>query len=195
MKRQRGLTLLHLIVGLLLIFSGLIGMKACENHNASLKATAQAAKLAADKAKQEAEEQKRKQIEAEKAAFEYEAKQKAEQEEFFKSYDDLAIVVKRWDDGLLLAGSTPRMSLPDRVAELQKIKQDTELLLLPLCLEQQKKILVRSMESSINGLIIFLHNRSNAGEMLSLDAVNTGKALREEFGKGFSDCKEGIENQ
>ena len=51
MDRQRGLTLLHLILGIVLIFGGLIGMKACENHNASLKATAQAAKSAADKAK------------------------------------------------------------------------------------------------------------------------------------------------
>lgn len=195
MNKQRGLTLLHLIVGLVLLLSTLIGMKAYQNHNATLEATALAAKSAADKAQQEAEEQKKKQIEAEKAAFEYKAKQQAEKDKFFKSYDSFAVIVKRWDDALLLAGSTPRISLPDRIAELQKIKQDTEVLLLPICLEQQKKVLVRSMGSSIEGTIIFLHNQNDIGDILSIDPITTGKKLRDEFGKGFADCKEGIENQ
>ena len=93
--------------------------------------------------------------------------QEAKKAEFFKSFDVLADTVKRWDDAVTLASSTPRMSLPERIADLQKIKQDTEGLMVSLCLSTPKSILLRSMGSTIDGFLIFLHNEDHMGDLLS----------------------------
>ena len=133
MNKQNGLTLLHILIGIVLIGGVLIRIKAYQNHQATLEAKAIAAKEVADKALKDAAAQKQKQLAAEKEAFEYKAAQEAKKAEFFKSFDVLADTVKRWDDAVTLASSTPRMSLPERIADLQKIKQDTEGLMVSLC--------------------------------------------------------------
>lgn len=118
----------------MLIGGVLIGIKVYQNHQATLEAKAIAAKEVADKALNTQQLVKQKQLAAEKEAFEYKVAQEAKKAEFFKSFDVLADTVKRWDDAATLASSTPRMSLPERIADLQKIKQDTEGLMVSLCL-------------------------------------------------------------
>ena len=195
MNKQNGLTLLQILIAIVLVAGALIGIKSYQSHQATIEAKAIAAKEVADKALKDAAAQKQKQLAAEKEAFEYKAAQEAKKAEFFKSFDVLADTVKRWDDAVTLASSTPRMSLPERIADLQKIKQDTEGLMVSLCLSTPKSILLRSMGPTIDGFLIFLHNKDHMGDILSTDPMATGQSLRAEFGKGFSDCKEGIENQ
>lgn len=195
MNKQSGLTLLHILIGIVLIAVVLIGMKSYQTRQATLEAKAIAAKEAADKALEDAAVQKQKQLAAEKEAFEYKVAQEAKKAEFFKSFDALSNAVKRWDDAVTLASSTPRMSLPERIADLQKIKQDTEGLMVPLCLSTPKSILLRSMGSTIDGFLMFLHNKDHLGDLLSIEPMATGQSLRTEFGKGLADCKEGVENQ
>jgi len=73
--------------------------------------------------------------------------------EFIRLSQDLR---EQWDDALTLADSTPRGSLPPQIADLQRIRRETEDLEVPDCAAEAKEHLVGAMDAGIDGFIAFL---------------------------------------
>jgi hypothetical protein len=71
-------------------------------------------------------------------------------------YSLLHEVSQQWDDELKLAGSTSRMSLPPRIAELQNIRRKVQNQQWPECAQAAQAELIQAMDSTINGFITFL---------------------------------------
>jgi hypothetical protein len=67
----------------------------------------------------------------------------------------------KWLDELKLANSTPRMSLPTRIAVLQEIRRELTDQQWPDCATKAKENLTKSMDSMIDGFIAFLSDESD----------------------------------
>ena len=163
MNKQNGLTLLQILIAIVLVAGALIRIKSYQSHQATIEAKAIAAKEAENKARLAAETD--------------------------KLYSDLDNLAQRWTDAVTLADSTPRMSLPERVAELQKIKQEAENLKVNECLNNPKNSLILSMDATVNGFLVFLHNQNKQGDLAALAPLQKGRALFKDFAQGLSDCK------
>lgn len=160
MNKQNGLTLLQILIAIVLVAGALIGIKSYQSHQAT--------------------------IEAKAIAAENKARLAAETDKLYSDLDNLA---RRWTDAVTLADSTPRISLPERVAELQKIKQETENLKVNECLNNPKNSLILSMDATVNGFLVFLHNQNKQGDLAALAPLQKGRALFNDFAQGLSDCK------
>lgn len=65
-------------------------------------------------------------------------------------------LAKQWDDANTLASQSPRMSLAPQIAELQKIRRDTEALTASECTKGAQTALVQSVDATIEGYLAFL---------------------------------------
>lgn len=72
------------------------------------------------------------------------------------AWQPLDAVLVRWKDAVTLAGSTPRMSLPDQIARLQALRQETIALQMPECAAPSMKALLEHQDNTIESFLLFL---------------------------------------
>ena len=73
-----------------------------------------------------------------------------------KGHEAYLAVSRRWLDAYTLAGSTPRISLPPVIANMQAIRREMEGLALPQCLAQAKRFRVAAMDRQLSEFTAFL---------------------------------------
>jgi len=73
-----------------------------------------------------------------------------------KAIDDMSTVAEEFDDAFAVANSTARMSLSGPISEMQNVKRNADDIVVPVCLENAKQLLVGGMQTSIDGFIAFL---------------------------------------
>lgn len=81
-----------------------------------------------------------------------------------KSIDEL---LARWDDALKVASSSSRVSLSGPVTLLQSTRREAEQLTLPPCMDEAKTSLVASMNSTIQGFVVFMRNELKLGDTMA----------------------------
>ena len=81
-----------------------------------------------------------------------------------RAVDDL---LARWGDAMQIASSTSRVALATPVGVLQSIKREAEQLTVPPCLDSGKAELVKSMEASVEGYLVFMRNEAQLGNELA----------------------------
>ena len=64
--------------------------------------------------------------------------------------------VTRFESASAIADSTPRMQLGAQLINLDKIRSDTKVIEIPVCMEQYKKSVVFSMDNIILGFTAFM---------------------------------------
>jgi hypothetical protein len=85
-----------------------------------------------------------------------------------RSAAELEAAAAAWGDADAIASRTARIALATPVAELQKIKRTTELLVAPKCLMKAKLALITSMEASINAYLGFMADSNDTSVQLEL---------------------------
>lgn len=91
-----------------------------------------------------------------------------------KVYELFNQISLEWDDALKLAGSTSRMNLPPRIAELQSIRRNIQAQVWPECAKPAQEHLISGMDSMIDGFILFLD--SDNSEALSEAKLAIGES-------------------
>lgn len=91
-----------------------------------------------------------------------------------KVYELFNQVSQEWDDALELAGSTSRMNLPPRIAELQSLRRNIQIQEWPKCAKPGQEHLISGMNSIIDGFILFLD--SDNPEILAESKLAIGKS-------------------
>lgn len=89
-------------------------------------------------------------------------------------YSLLSDVSQQWDDEVKLAGSTSRMSLPPRIAELQNVRRKVQIQEWPDCAQAAQAELIKAMDSTIDGFITFLDPDNS--DFLSSAAIERGRS-------------------
>ena len=70
--------------------------------------------------------------------------------------DQIEVISQEWDDAISLADSTGRGNLPDRIAELQRIRRRAQFLDVPSEAESPHNNLVKAMDYAIDGFLAFM---------------------------------------
>ena len=83
-------------------------------------------------------------------------------------------LMREFDDGSSLASGVPASQLADVIPNLQRIRRDTEDLIIPPCLETLKSYAVSHMNTFINTLINLI---GYANGTVSKDVIDQGLAL------------------
>lgn len=65
-------------------------------------------------------------------------------------------ILQTWDDAMSVAGSTPRISLPSVIADLQEIKRTASEITPPTCAQTAHETLIRYMEYAVEAYLSFL---------------------------------------
>src|SRR5687768_13114070 len=60
-----------------------------------------------------------------------------------RAIDVIQQYAREWDDGLTLAGSTPRMQLAGPISQLQRVRRDVQSQQWPVCAEGVQQALVQ----------------------------------------------------
>lgn len=195
-QKKSNITFLHILIVLIISLATLIGFNIHKQNQEELQAQALIARQKADAAaetarlqQQEAIELENKarntQLEAEERALKIAQKREQEKTEFSKSYEKINGITKKWDDAVTLAGSTARINLDGPVSTMQNIKREAELLIVPLCLERPKSLLLSSMDLRIDGFIEFMQEHEATSSALVIDSVD----LRSKFDNEMYSCK------
>lgn len=95
-----------------------------------------------------------------------------------KVSDQLSRIASEWDDAVKLASSTSRIALSSPVSQLQRIRRDLQAQSWPDCATNAKSLLMRSMDSTINGFLAFMQQRP---ESVSSADLSSGRQLMDEF--------------
>lgn len=159
MRRNQGYVAWVLLAALLL---GVLaawqydGRRAMRRERETEAKAAQEARAAADAAA------------AERKVLEQRLRQAHQEEDALRaSLKAVDAVVARWEDAVKVASTTGRISLPGPVAALQAVKRDAEQLTVPPCLDGAKAELLKSMDSTVEGFLVFMRNEYKAGDSLS----------------------------
>ena len=70
--------------------------------------------------------------------------------------DQIEVLVQEWDDAIDLADSTGRGNLPDRVAELQRIRRRAQFMDVPSEVESAHRNFIKAMDYAIDGYLAFM---------------------------------------
>lgn len=71
---------------------------------------------------------------------------------------ELAKIERRWNDGIQLAATTPKIALSSPVGNLQAIRRDLEDLTVNECLRDAKTLLIEHMNLAIEGFFAFMRD-------------------------------------
>lgn len=102
-----------------------------------------------------------------------------------KTVDDLAA---RWDDAVKVALTSGRIALPSPVGILQSTRREAEQLTVPPCLDEAKAQLVKSMNSTIEGFLVFMRNELKIGDALAQIHFEESSKQMRAFKEGRSAC-------
>lgn len=170
---QRGVSLWMVLAGIALV---LIGSWQYSKHREVKRANKAGAEAIAQK---EANEDR---LAAERKAVEgrqIEAKKRQDALQVsLRAVDDL---LARWVDAMRVAGSTSRVALATPVGVLQSIKREAEQLTVPPCLDGGKTELVKAMEASVEGYLIFMRNEAQLGNELAKGYFDQAGASMDAF--------------
>lgn len=86
--------------------------------------------------------------------------------------ETIAPIVAQWDDALSIAQQTPRMSLPERISELQDIQRQAEALEVDECLQPAHAHLVEAMEYTVFGFLAFLGKEEDTVVQVFMDKAD-----------------------
>ena len=97
-------------------------------------------------------------------------------------------IVEEWDDAVVLADQTPRMSLAPRISELQDIWREAEDAEIPECFVDAHGYLLLAMEYTIEGYLSFLSQDSEGHIQLQFQLAQQrledwGEAIDEAVGE------------
>ncbi len=195
-QKKSNITFLHILIVLIIAIAVLIGFGIHKQNQETLQAqaaiarqkaeaTAEAARLQQQEAIDLENKAREAQLDAEEHALKMAQKREQERSEFSKSYFKINDLVKKWDDSVILASSTPRINLDGPVSAMQNIKRETEQLIVPFCLERAKSSLLSSMDLRITGFIEFMREH----ETTSQELVNESVAFRSAFDDSMFSCK------
>lgn len=177
---QRGLSLW---VILLVLTVAVVGAWRYGEHRTAQKILA---KEAAEKQAQQTRlEQERKALE------ERLAKEKAQRDSLgsaLKAFDDIVV---RWNDAVKVAGTTGRISLSGPVATLQAIRRDTEQITAPPCLDAGKVELLKSMNSTERGFLVFMRNELKLGDVMAKGDFDDAEKAMSAFKVARDSCPSG----
>lgn len=110
-----------------------------------------------------------------------------------EQYDADVVVLNtlriRWIDATAVASRAPRMVLAQPVLQLQQIRRDTSEVLLSECPKAASANLVRHMDSTIEGYLLFM---SEPNELLIRDPLgeelNKAAQAMADFEKALAEC-------
>ena len=171
--KQRGFSLWLILAALVLVLVG--SWQYSKHRDARRAAQANAQTVAEQKAAEDYAAKERKAIEQRQVA----AKQKQDVLKVsLQAVDDL---LGRWEDAMKVAGSTARMALSTPVGVLQSIKREAEQLTVPPCLDGGKTELVKAMEASVEGYLIFMRNEAQLGNELAKGYFDQAGASMDAF--------------
>lgn len=178
--RQRGYALLA-VAGLLVCL--LLAWGLYRKH----QITQQQDRVRVAQAQAQATEAHRKDQER-KALEARQAQAQQQQDALAASYKALDQAVGRWDDAVRVAGATGRIALAGPVATLQAIHRETGQIAVPPCLDQGKAALVKSMESTVDGFVIFMRNDLKLGDVLAGASFEEARKARQDYDQGRGQC-------
>ncbi len=158
-KYQKGLSVLHFIMIVLIVGGGSIWLMSYNKNQKEIEQKAVAAKKAA---------------EAEQATI--------------KSLDGIHKLVKRWDDANTLADSTARVALNNPISDMQSIRREMADLEMPECISKHKDLIIRSMDLTIDGYILFMQNIAPESDDPQT-SISKAFLLRSEFISRLLNCK------
>lgn len=147
--------------------------------------SAQSKKSARLQEEQRIAAQEKARVQAERQELEHRQVQKKAQNDALKS--SLKVVdglVVRWDDAVKVALTSGRIALPGPVGILQATRREAEELTVPPCLDEAKAHLVKGMNSTVEGFLVFMRNELKIGDTLA-------QIHFEESAKGMKAFKEG----
>ena len=90
--------------------------------------------------------------------------------------DQITAIADEWTDAETLADSTPRMSLPPAIANLQEIRRRADAIAPPECAALAQTYLIDYMDKTIEGYLLFLSNVSDTE--ISNQFQSAGNAFR-----------------
>ena len=192
-KHQKGISALHLIIIVLVVGCGLVWLMSYSKSQDDLAQKAIEAKRNAEAAQVIADKEKKKQLAAEQDELAHRLEIEKNKSESLQALDAVSKLVKRWDDASLLASSTARITLNGPISQLQAIRRESTDVIVPACISHHKELQIKSMDLTLDGYIAFMQDK-DIGQYLAQSAVEKAAPLRAEFDKGYSDCKEGLEN-
>lgn len=114
--------------------------------------------------------------------------EKAQKDALATTNKTLDAILMKWDDAVKLAGNTSRIALSTTVATLQDIRREAAGLTVSPCMDQAKAQLVESMQSTIDGFIVFMRNELKLGDVMSQDKFKDAASSFAAFKTGRSAC-------
>lgn len=93
--------------------------------------------------------------------------------------DEAEPIVSEWDDAMKLVEQTPRMQLAEQINNLQEIKRKADAVKVPECAKDAHPHLIASMEASIDGLIAFMGQKSDATVYKHIETASDEMSLYE----------------
>lgn len=95
------------------------------------------------------------------------AQAKQQQDALKASASEIDAVLLRWEDATKVALTSSRIALSGPVAALQAVRREADQLTVPPCMDQAKVALVTSMNSTIQGFLVFMRNELKIGDTLA----------------------------
>ena len=116
------------------------------------------------------------------------AQEKAQNDALKSSLKTVDSLAARWDDAVKVALTSGRIALPGPVGILQSTRREAEQLTVPLCLDEAKAQLVKSMNSTIEGFLVFMRNELKIGDALAQIHFEASSKQMRAFKEGRSAC-------
>lgn len=85
-----------------------------------------------------------------------------------RALNEMTAMLRKWDDASTLAGMTPRAGLATQISALQGIRRDMQAMVVPPCADESKSLAVESMQTAINGYMLFMASTRDEYEAKAL---------------------------
>ncbi|MEF8769409.1 hypothetical protein [Candidatus Accumulibacter contiguus] len=145
-----------------------------------------------NQAAMDAERAAKARLEEQRRSFDAQLAQEKAKTEHDKAIDAAKKVYEKWKDAVILAESTPRMSLPAQIARMQDIRREASDLKVPKCLDEAKISLLSGMDKQIKGFFYFLGNEAKVGDKLFAIEFQSSLEDIKAFLVGLGACASGI---
>lgn len=116
------------------------------------------------------------------------AQEKAQNDALKSSLKTVDNLAARWDDAVKVALTSGRIALPGPVGILQSTRREAEQLTVPPCMDEAKVQLVKSMNSTIEGFLVFMRNELKIGDALAQIHFEESSKQMRAFKEGRSAC-------
>lgn len=190
-RKQRGFNLLPWLLVILVAGIGAVWWKV-EQRKTAVEIVARLPEAKHNQALLEAERAAEARLEQQRRSFEVQLAQEKAKAEHDKAIEAVKKVYEKWKDAVILAESTPRISLPAQIARMQDIRREAADLTVPKCLSEGKSKLLSGMDKQLQGFLYFLTNDLKLGNKLFEIQFKSSLSDFKSFGIGLAACASGI---